>query len=203
MLLWRRDVDEALERLLHDPPTGVLSLVELGLHHEQHQELLLMDLLDAFHRQPLAPIYSEGADLMAPTARPDWLRCDGGLVEIGTNGGSFHFDNEGPRHRIWLEPFALSSELVSVGDYRNFINDGGYQRPDLWMSEGWALVQQGHWKAPRYWRDGELEFTLAGLQPLDPTAPVRHLSWLKRTPARWHGPAAQRSGMGGGLHAAR
>ena len=189
VLSWRSDVDEALEQLLKDPPADVLPLVELGLHHEQqHQELLLMDLLDAFHRQPLAPIYNPSADLTARTASPQWLNCDGGLVEIGFEGSSFHFDNEAPRHRIWLEPFALSSELVSVGDYLAFIHDGGYQRPDLWMSEGWAMVQQRGWEAPRYWRHKELDFTLAGLQPLDPRSPVRHLSWFEADAyARWHG----------------
>ena len=189
VLSWRHSVDQALERLLDDLPADLLPLVELGLHHEQqHQELLLMDLLDGFHRQPLDPIYSLEADLTSSTALPRWLDHGGGLVEIGSNAGSFHFDNESPRHRIWLEPFSLSSELVSVGEYLSFIEDGGYRRPDLWMSEGWALVQQHQWSAPRYWRHGELEFTLAGLKPLNPAAPVRHLSWFEADAyARWHG----------------
>ena len=189
VLAWRHRVDAGLKALLQDPPEGVIGLVELGLQHEQqHQELLLMDLLDGFHRQPLEPVYNPEAELTLDVTAEQWLPCPGGLTDIGHRGGGFHFDNETPRHRVWLEPFELSSSLVSNGAYAAFIADQGYQRPALWMSEGWALVQQHQWQAPRYWRDDNTEFTLAGRRRRDPQAPVRHLSWFEADAyARWRG----------------
>ena len=164
-----------------------------------------MDLLDGFSRNPLEPAYANPgkgpeADYRsradAPAQAPTWLQHGGGLVEIGhpsggggpdSPAGAFHFDNEAPRHRQWLEPFALSAHLVSNGDFEAFIADGGYRRPELWMSEGWAEAQQRGWQAPRYWRGAE-EFTLAGRQPRQPQAPVRHLSWFEADAyARWAG----------------
>ncbi len=207
VLAWRRRVDEALAALLtslerRDDDALVqelTALLELGLQHEQqHQELLLMDLLDGFGRQPLEPAYRQDGN--GPEARwrelcqsnataRQWLAFPAGLVEIGHPAGSadFHFDNEAPRHRQWLEPFELASTLVRNAELEAFIADGGYRRPELWMSEGWALVQQRGWQAPRYWR-GDAEFTLAGLQRRDPQAPVRHLSWFEADAfARWSG----------------
>ncbi len=203
VLHWRERVDRALERLREqlgalEPERAreVAALLELGLQHEQqHQELLLMDLLDGFSRNPLEPAYTASAS--GPEAdfqkraglaqEPTWLQHGGGLVEIGHPGGSFHFDNEAPRHRHWLEPFAIHSRLVSNGEYAAFIADGGYRRPELWMSEGWALVQARGWQAPRYWRE-QHEFTLAGRQPRRPELPVRHLSWFEADAyARWAG----------------
>jgi len=204
VLAWRQRVDRAIEQVLEcAKPTpdalglGLepwLALLELGLQHEQqHQELLLMDLLDGFSRNPLEPVY--GADpessyglgwLVGPSP---WLHHPGGLVEIGPNpqASGFHFDNEAPRHRQWLEPFALASKLVTNGDYTAFIADGGYRRPELWMSEGWAVAQQHQWQAPLYWR-GDWEFSLAGRQPRQRQAPVRHLSWFEADAyARWAG----------------
>lgn len=206
VLAWRQRVTAALEQELEhlDP-----ALVELGLQHEQqHQELLLMDLLDGFSRNPLEPVaYPAGAGCVDPEAAyergaaaapadPNWIEVAGGLVEIGHPGGSsgpgpspggFHFDNEAPRHRVWLEPFAIANRLVSNSEFAAFIADGGYRRPELWMSEGWAVVQQRSWQAPRYWR-GEWEFTLAGRRPRQPEAPVRHLSWFEADAyARWAG----------------
>lgn len=209
VIAWRHRVTQALADLLQgngDSPW--LNLVELGLQHEQqHQELMLMDLLDAFSRQPLEPAYR--TDWQEPEAAshdrtpPVWLPCAGGLVEIGQDrqqhGGTnnvhpFHFDNEEPRHRVWLEPYALADRLVSNGDYRAFIEDGGYARPELWMSEGWAMRTKRQWKAPRYWRQAQSgeqqawawEFTLAGRCPLDDHRPVRHLSWFEADAyARW------------------
>ena len=189
VLAWRHRVDAGLEALLQDPPEGVTTLVELGLQHEQqHQELLLMDLLDGFHRQPLEPTYDPGAELTLEMEPHQWLACPGGLAEIGHQGDGFHFDNETPRHRVWLEPFEMSSTLVSNAAYAAFIADGGYQRPELWMSEGWALVQKHQWEAPRYWRKEHTEFSLAGRRRRDPQAPVRHLSWFEADAfARWSG----------------
>ena len=206
VLTWRRRVDEALAALVASLERcgdealvrELTDLLELGLQHEQqHQELLLMDLLDGFARQPLEPVYrqdGEGPEALwrqrcgRSGGKPrDWLAFDGGLVEIGHDGAGFHFDNEAPRHRQWLEPFELASTLVRNGEFAAFIADGGYRRPELWMSEGWAVLQERGWQAPRYWR-GEEEFTLAGLQPRDPQAPVRHLSWFEADAfARWAG----------------
>ena len=190
---WRQRLDGALLSLLEqlEPGDPRLELVELGLQHEQqHQELLLMDLLDGFSRNPLEPAYGpepEAAYQASVAQEPTWLQHEGGLVEIGHPGGSFHFDNEAPRHRRWLEPFALSSRLVSNGEYAAFIADGGYKRPELWMSEGWAVAQARGWQGPRYWRDSE-EFSLAGRQPRRPELPVRHLSWFEADAyARWAG----------------
>jgi len=224
VLAWRQRVDRALARLLdHLPSPGsdgratspsdtdwqaVAELIELGLQHEQqHQELLLMDLLDGFSRHPLAPVYRldpEGPEAIfqararavgSPLRWLDWQGAQGqgavvslGLDSCRSSGQPFQFDNEGPRHRVWLEPFAIANRLVSNADYDAFIADGGYRRPELWMSEGWALLQDRSWRAPRYWRDGGQEFSLAGLQPRHPEAPVRHLSWFEADAyARWAG----------------
>lgn len=207
VLAWRQRIDAGLELLLEwlegrpaAEAAPLLALLELGLQHEQqHQELLLMDLLDGLSRNPLEPAYStapEGPEALweRSEAGPEgWLEHPGGLVEIGHAGdpegagGCFHFDNEGPRHRVWLEPFAIARGLVRNADYGAFIADGGYRRPELWMSEGWAVVQQRGWEAPRYWR-GDWEFTLAGRRPRRPQAPVRHLSWFEADAyARWAG----------------
>ena len=209
VLAWRQRLDRSLARLTAVleawPPERrqpLLALLELGLQHEQqHQELLLMDLLDGFSRNPLEPAYQEAAGAGSPEALwqervaasggggpgGGWRPWPGGLVEIGHSGSGFHFDNEGPRHRQWLEPFELADRLVSNADYAAFIADGGYRRPELWMSEGWAVVQQRGWQCPRYWR-GDAEFSLAGRRPRAPQDPVRHLSWFEADAyARWAG----------------
>ena len=140
VLAWRAAVDAGLQHLVDRASQEVLDLMELGLHHEQqHQELLLMDLLDGFSRQPMEPVYAADADLVTGElpGRGSWLSCDGGLKDIGHAGDDFHFDNETPRHRVWLEPFQLRDRLVTNRDFQTFIRDGGYARPELWMSEGW------------------------------------------------------------------
>jgi ergothioneine biosynthesis protein EgtB len=198
VLSWRQRLDRAVQALLGqlEPGDPQLELVELGLQHEQqHQELLLMDLLDGFSRNPLEPAYGPEPEATYRARAGDgegrsggpWLEHDGGLVEIGHPGGTFHFDNEAPRHRQWLDPFAISPQLVSNGDFAAFIAEGGYRRPELWMSEGWAIQQARGWQAPRYWRD-DGEFTLAGRQPRLAELPVRHLSWFEADAyARWAG----------------
>jgi len=187
ILRWRSRVNEGLEQLLRTSDPALLQLMELGLQHEQqHQELLLMDVLDGFSRQPLEPCYHPDADLNIRIGSQDWLSCDEGLVSIGHGGGGFHFDNEGPRHRVWLDGFLIRNDLVCNREFQAFIKDGGYSRPDLWMTEGWSLCQRNGWTSPRYWRGDQEEFTLAGRQPLDPEAPVRHLSWFEADAfARW------------------
>lgn len=157
-----------------------------------------MDLLDGFSRNPLEPAYGEGPELRFAAAWQSqagddggsgWLEHPGGLLEIGHGNGDpgFHFDNETPRHRLWLEPFALATRLVSNADYEAFIADAGYHRAELWMSEGWAAARRHNWQAPLYWRQ-EYAFTLAGRRRRDPAAPVRHLSWFEADAyARWAG----------------
>ena len=192
VLHWRKRVDAELQQWLHhdSPADEVLDLIELGLQHEQqHQELLLMDLLDGFHRNPMAPAYSlEAPDAPLTEEQQPWLAIDAGLVTIGHDAqqNAFHFDNEAPQQRCWLEPYAIAAGLVSNATMDAFIADGGYRTASLWMAEGWALVQEQGWQAPRYWRPDGLEFTLKGLQPRQAQAPVRHLSWFEADAlARW------------------
>jgi ergothioneine biosynthesis protein EgtB len=209
VMAWRHRVDGGLEALLEQlarcteaESAPVLALLELGLQHEQqHQELLLMDLLDGFSRNPLEPIAFPGAEGPEDSYRRSrvagslqWVGGPDGLVEIGHAAGGFHFDNEAPRHRVWLEPYAIANRLVRNDEYAAFIADGGYRRPELWLSEGWQAVERHHWQAPRYWRGSgpasawEWEFSLAGRRPLHPEAPVRHLSWFEADAyARWAG----------------
>ena len=192
---YRQSVDERLLTLLQSGRMAdqALGLVELGLHHEQqHQELILTDLKHLFSRNPLNPAYRPG---WKPTALAStvsgWQAFEGGLVEIGHPGGGFAFDNESPRHKVWLEPFELASHPVSNGQYLDFINDGGYRRPELWLSAGWRTIQENDWQAPLYWRqrDGQWHlFTLHGEMPVDPDSPVCHLSFYEAEAfARWAG----------------
>jgi ergothioneine biosynthesis protein EgtB len=169
-------------------------LIELGLHHEQqHQELLLMDIKHVFSVNPLLPAYQapHPCAVHACAAVPGWVEFAGGLCEIGHHGSGFAFDNEGPRHKVWLEPYRLASHPVTCGDYLDFIADGGYRRPEFWLSDGWACVQQQGWQAPLYWRaeDGEWRiFTLAGERRVDPSEPVCHVSFYEADAfARWTG----------------
>lgn len=191
---YRRHVEAGMQALLC---SGVRdeqqALVELGLQHEQqHQELILTDLKHHFGCNPLGPAYRPAAPSAAADATAlRFLRYDGGLVHIGHDGAGFAFDNELPRHRVWLEPFELAQRLVTEGEYLAFMRDGGYRRPELWLSEGWDACQRGQWQAPLYWRahgDGWQRFTLHGLQPLELAAPVCHLSYYEADAyARWAG----------------
>ena len=194
----------------------VAALIELGLQHEQqHQELLLMDIKNVLWCNPLYPSYlpvappaprnnhgRSGLAAAAVRAIPvaDWVCFEGGLVEIGANDaagshavdhGSFHFDNEAPRHKHWLEPFSLADRLVTCGEWLQFMTDGGYDDPRLWLSDGWHTAQIEEWQSPLYWqRDGGgwTVFTLQGLQPIDPAEPVVHVSHYEADAfARWAG----------------
>ena len=171
-------------------------LIELGLHHEeQHQELILMDIKHVLSLNPMQPAYIEPPARLAGGATPalGWVSFAGGLRQIGYDGGGFAFDNEKPRHKVWLEPFRLASRLTACGDYLAFIADGGYRRAELWLSDGWATVQQEGWSAPLYWRfdasDGAWTvFTLAGRRKVDPAEPVCHVSFYEADAfARWSG----------------
>jgi ergothioneine biosynthesis protein EgtB len=196
VMAWRAAVDARLLALLTAAPTlEIASLVELGLQHEQqHQELLLTDLLHLLSCNPLAPVYlpCPAQAAHAPVAL-GWVPFDGGLVEIGHGGAGFAFDNEGPRHRQWLVPYALASRLATQGEWLDFIADGGYSDPRWWLSAGWDWVRAQRIHAPLYWRRTEPDahpgwqvFTLHGLVPPEPHAPVVHVSLYEADAfARW------------------
>ena len=159
ILRYREHVDRAMERLLElGPEEEALRRIELGVNHEeQHQELLLTDILNAFFTNPLKPKYreqgSEGARERTDAAQLGFTQFDGGLREAGHVGEGFCYDNELPRHRVWLETFALADRLVTCGEFAEFMADGGYRRPELWLSAGWDAVKQNGWRAPLYWSD--------------------------------------------------
>jgi ergothioneine biosynthesis protein EgtB len=190
---FRAHVDDAMQRYLPHMPPETLALVELGLHHEQqHQELLVTDMLDAFSKNPLTPAVLPDWQEPAYDPGPTWFRrCPGGLVEIGHGGDGFCFDNETPAHRALLPDFEIADRLVRNGDFLDFIRDGGYRTPSLWMSDGWAVVQSNQWTAPAHWRDQDgywVQMGPGGLAPLDRAAPVRHVSWYEADAfARWAG----------------
>jgi ergothioneine biosynthesis protein EgtB len=195
---WRGRVDQTLAAWLASGSAvpEALALVELGLQHEQqHQELILTDLKHLLSLNPLYPAYHHGAPaaaLEAASPAAGWLEHPGGLVEIGHAGPGFAFDNETPRHRVWLEPFALADRPVSCGEWLDFMADGGYRTPTLWLSDGWAAVQQQGWQAPLYWscegEGGWRQFTLLGERAIDPAEPVCHVSHYEADAfARWAG----------------
>ena len=174
----------------------IAPVVELGLHHEQqHQELMLTDIKHVFWVNPLRPAYRPRSQRPAAPVPPmRWARFDGGLREIGhdATAGGFAFDNESPRHTVYLRPFELGSRLVTNGEYLRFIEDGGYRRGELWLSAGWATVQAEPWEAPLYWIKGDggqwLNHTLSGLRPVDESEPVCHVSFFEADAfARWAG----------------
>ncbi|HEX8233992.1 MAG TPA: ergothioneine biosynthesis protein EgtB [Caulobacteraceae bacterium] len=197
VLAYRRHVDAAVERLLDNADGALLGrlepLIELGLHHEQqHQELILMDIKHVLSCNPLKPAYLKApAPAPAEPAPLGWAEFPAGLRRIGHDGDGFAFDNEGPRHRVFLEAFALADRPATCADYLAFIEDGGYVRPELWLSDGWAAVQAEGWREPLYWReaeDGWRLFTLHGERPLHPAEPVCHLSFYEADAfARWSG----------------
>jgi ergothioneine biosynthesis protein EgtB len=190
---YRDHVDRAMLELLDGSvPARCAELVTLGLHHEQqHQELLLMDITHVLSCNPTLPAYGALPWSVAGAGESGWIEHEGGVVEIGHGGDGFAFDNEGPRHEVLLRPFRISSALVTNGDWLAFMDDGGYDRADLWMSEGWATVQARGWRAPDYWHheDGSWHaFGLEGLQRLQPDLPVVHVSWFEADAyARWAG----------------
>jgi len=204
ILGYREHVDAAMERLFEQgPEEEALRRIELGVNHEeQHQELLLTDILHAFYSNPLKPKYAEQGPRDQGTkgpresaeARPlGFAQFEGGLREAGHTGDGFCFDNEMPRHRVWLEPFALANRLVTCGEFAEFMADGGYRKAELWLSAGWDAVKQNGWRAPLYWSDGEGEwsvFTLRGERPLKELAatPVSQVSFYEADAyARWAG----------------
>src|SRR5580698_698243 len=193
---YREHVDAGIGRLLaRGPSAEAASLIELGCHHEQqHQELLLTDILHLFAQNPLRPSFKAPEPLPVDT-RPreaaNFRHFEGGLIEIGHSGGGFAFDCEGPRHRVILEPFRLATQQVTNGEWVEFIRAGSYSDPLLWLSQGWSAVRAGNWVAPLYWerhQDAYWSMTLRGLQPLDLDAPVTHVSYFEADAfARWAG----------------
>jgi len=217
---YREHVDTALLNLLAAASAETLQeiepLVTIGLHHEQqHQELMLTDIKYVFWENPLRPAFRPadigriavegslaGMHLHAqgpvpishqgsPSRPAKWVEFEGGQVWTGHDGGGFAFDNEGPRHQVYLQPFALGSTLVTAGEYLAFMQDGGYRRPELWLAEGWSTVQSSGWDSPLYWEkhDGEWwQFTLTGMRPVDPEEPVCHVSFFEAEAyASWAG----------------
>jgi ergothioneine biosynthesis protein EgtB len=195
---YRQHVDSAMTSLLAGPnQPGLAELVTLGLHHEQqHQELLLMDIKHVLSKNPLHPAYiaadQPGTGVAPPKA--GWVEHDGGDVQIGHSGDGFGFDNEFPRHTVYLTPFGLADRPVTCGEWLEFMDAGGYTRSEFWLSDGWAVVNAEHWDAPLYWfrdpeqSDGWLQFTLAGVHPVDPDEPVSHVSYYEADAfAHWTG----------------
>ena len=210
---YRAHVDRALLGLLDGADAALRSTIEplltLGLHHEQqHQELLVTDILHAFSCNPLKPAYRPALD--ASDTRPElagsagaleWLRHPGGIVEIGHDGTAFSFDNERPRHRVLLQPYEIAHRLVTCGEYAAFIDDGGYARPELWLSDGWDHVRREGWGAPAYWMPLDVAvaerrtegvrwavFGVHGVAPMKPDAPVAQLSFYEAAAyAEWAG----------------
>jgi ergothioneine biosynthesis protein EgtB len=183
--LYRRHVDRHVRELLASEPSPELArTIEVGLNHEQqHQELLLTDLKHALSRNPLRPAYlANELEPRAPTAPLSFSAFEGGLQWIGHAGEGFAFDNETPRHRVFIEPFELASRTVTNAEYLAFVEDGGYREPRLWLSDGWAAVQARGWETPLYWerRDGEWwTFTLHGPRRLEASEPVTHVSYYE------------------------
>jgi ergothioneine biosynthesis protein EgtB len=195
VMAYRAHVDEGLARLCDggvEPGSDIARLIEVGINHEQqHQELLLTDILALFAANPLRPAYR------APRRRPaqsgpdtmGWISFPGGIGQIGHDGAGFTWDNELPRHDALVHPFLLADRLVSNAEWLEFMADGGYRTASLWLADGWTTVNREGWQAPLYWeeRDGEwLAMSLEGLQRIDRAAPVSHISYYEADAfARW------------------
>jgi ergothioneine biosynthesis protein EgtB len=195
---YRAHVDHAVETLLAHADAATLAtiapIIEIGLHHEQqHQELLLTDILHAFAQNPTDPVYDAAWTWPQTRAgrRDDYVALPEGIHTIGHDGAEFCFDNETPAHRVLIEPVRIARHLVTNGEWLEFIADGGYREPSLWLSDGFAIAQSEGWAAPGYWRevDGRWwSMTLAGLKPVDPQGPVCHVSYYEADAfARWRG----------------
>jgi ergothioneine biosynthesis protein EgtB len=198
VIAYRAHVDDGLAALCarKDNHPDVAALIETGINHEQqHQELLLTDILSLFAANPLRPAYLTKALEQIPASAPQrpltWTTFPSGIHQIGAQGDSFSFDNEGPRHDALLQPFRIADRLVTNGEWIDFVNEGGYRDPTFWLADGWATVRREGWKAPLYWdeRDGTwLQMSLSGQSEMDLQAPVRHVSYYEADAfARWAG----------------
>ncbi len=191
VLAYREHIDSAVLELLATPAPEVAARVELGCQHEQqHQELLVTDIKHVLAQNPLVPVWRQlpPVETALPPAQK-WQTHAGELVSIGHAGTDFSFDNETPRHRVLLEPFAMATRPVTNAEYGEFIAAGGYDTSALWLADGWARIESEGWQRPLYWNaDNTAEFTVAGLRPLEPAAPVSHLSYYEADAfARWAG----------------
>ena len=192
---YRHGVDLEMSRRfkLHSFDEELEKTIEIGLQHEQqHQELMFTDVKHLLSCNPMGPaMFDEPVSDQVAPPDPLWQSYGSGVFEIGHDGDSFCYDNELPRHKVFVHPFRLCSRLVTNGDYLRFIQDGAYDRAELWLSAGWSAVQSHHWRHPIYWRpiDGQWhEFTLGGVRPLDLNAPVSHVSYFEADAyARWSG----------------
>ena len=189
---YRAYVDDAMRSLLSQPELA--PLIELGLHHEQqHQELLLTDIKHIFAINPLRPVYQQN-QLASPSrvaAQERWLDYPGGLYTIGHDSSDFAFDNESPRHQVYLQDYWLAARLVTNGEYLEFMQHGGYSKPEYWLAEGWTIAQTQQWQAPLYWEqiDGDWwMMTLSGMRRVNPDEPICHVSYYEADAyARWAG----------------
>ncbi len=192
---YRAHVDEALEQLFDtDLPPEALELVELGINHEQqHQELLLTDILSLFASEPLKPAYraAKPGVSVSTTAPLAFTAFDGGIFEVGHDGNGFAYDNEGPRHEELIHPFRLANRCVTNAEWIDFIEDGGYRTATLWLADGWATINAQDWDGPLYFEEadgGYMQMSLLGSRPVDPAAPVTHVSFFEADAfARWAG----------------
>jgi ergothioneine biosynthesis protein EgtB len=191
VVAYRAYVDDAMHDLLQrrGDSRELSSRLELGLNHEQqHQELLLTDILHLFSLNPLRPVFREAPATRTTESLPlRFIEGRHGIAEVGHAGADFAYDNESPRHRQLLHPHAIANRCVSNAEFRDFISDGGYRNPSLWLSEGWDTVHREAWQHPLYWTDDlQSEFTLAGQREMDPHAPVCHISFFEAEAfARW------------------
>jgi len=193
---YRAHVDTAVERLIGEASTAalpdILRILEIGVNHEeQHQELMLTDILHAFAQNPTQPAYDANWRPPRATAQAGYAELPEGIHTIGHEAEGYCFDNEGPSHRVLVGPVKIARALVTNGDWLAFMNDGGYANPMLWRSDGWAAVQNEGWQAPGHWQDCDGEwkqFTLGGLKPIDPAASVTHVSYYEADAfAHWTG----------------
>ena len=180
---YREHVDAAMLRYLEMADENTSGLIEVGLNHEQqHQELILTDIKHALWSMPLRPERVDGPFAVKNAEPLQWIEFQGGIYKIGYEGSGFSFDNESPRHEVLLTPFKLASRLVTNAEYLEFMNDGGYRRSELWLSDGWDTFSAQGWKSPFYWedRDGRwFDFSYDGMREVDPAAPVCHVSYYE------------------------
>ncbi len=187
---YRQHVDQHMDRLLSQASSEVARLTEIGLNHEQqHQELMLTDIKHVFAGNPLQPVFKAHSADKGESLTIEWLELPEGIREIGHSGSDFAYDNEGPRHRVWLDAFALANRPVTNADYLEFIEDGGYRNAAHWLSDAWDTVRAEKWQAPLYWQnqDGDWQYyTLQGVRPIQPNEPVTHISFYEADAyARW------------------
>ena len=187
---YRAHVDEAMLGYVDVADERAAGLIEIGLNHEQqHQELIVTDMKHALWSMPLQPERVNQPRAVNGATPVEWVDLNGGICAIGHEGSGFAFDNESPRHDVLLQPFQLASRLVTNAEYLEFMNDGGYRRPELWLSDGWDTVCAQRWQSPLYWEEEDgawFEFTFAGMRELDPAAPVCHVSYYEADAfARW------------------